>query len=56
MFADELPRRGSLGGLAETLAAMLALALRAQLTTKQLDADPARLLALLWILEAWGRC
>ena len=56
MFVDELPRRGSLGGLAETLAAMLALALRAQLTKAQLDADPARLLALLWILEAWGRC
>ena len=56
MFVDELPRMGSLGGLAETLAAMLALALRSQLTRTELDADPARLLALLWILEAWGRC
>ena len=55
MSVNELPRRGRLDGLAETLAAMLALALRAQLTIAQLDADPARLLSLLWILEAWGR-
>ncbi len=51
---DQLPLQGSFSCLEATLGGMLALALRARLCT-QLHADPAVLLALLWLLEAWNR-
>lgn len=56
LVINELPVKHGTEGLEATLGAMLALVLRARLPAGLLLAEPARLLSLLWLLEAWDRC
>ena len=56
LVINELPLKHGTEGLEATLGAMLALVLRARLPAALLLAEPARLLSLLWLLEAWDRC